>query len=82
MLSCSVVFNSATSWTAASQALLSVGFPDNNTGVGCHLLLQDILPTQGSNPHLLHWQVDSLPLSHLGNPSSIMYISLNSQVYL
>ena len=23
--------------------------------------------TQGSNPHLLHWQVDSLPLSHLEN---------------
>ena len=30
-----------------------------------------IFPTQGSNLcllHLLHWQVDSLPLSHLGNP--------------
>ena len=29
------------------------------------------LPTQGSNPHLLcllYWQVDSLPLSHLGSP--------------
>ena len=23
---------------------------------------------QGSNPHLLHWQVDSLPLSHQGSP--------------
>ena len=27
-----------------------------------------IFPTQGSNPHLLHWQVDSLPLCHLGSP--------------
>ena len=26
------------------------------------------LPTQGLNPHLGHWQVDSLPLSHQGNP--------------
>ena len=26
-------------------------------------------PTQGSNPHLPHWQVDSLPLSHLGHSS-------------
>ena len=26
------------------------------------------LPTQGLNPHLWHWQVDSLPLSHQGNP--------------
>ena len=24
--------------------------------------------TQGSNPHLLHWQADSLPLSHQGSP--------------
>ena len=42
------------------------------TRVGCHLLLQGIFPTQGSNPGLLHllpWQVDSLPLSHLGSPS-------------
>ena len=27
-----------------------------------------ILPDQGSNLCLLHWQVDSLPLSHLGGP--------------
>ena len=39
-----------------------------NTGVGCHFLLQEIFPTQGSNPHLLHWQVDSLLLCHLGSP--------------
>ena len=26
-----------------------------------------IFPTQGSNSHLLHWRVDSLPLSHLGS---------------
>ena len=36
-------------------------FPDKNTGVGCHFLLQGIFPTQGSNPHFLHWQADSLP---------------------
>ena len=41
-------------------------FPGKNTGVGCHFLLQGILLTQGSNPCLLHWQVDSLPLSHQG----------------
>ena len=41
--------------------------PGKNTGVCCHALLQGIFPTQGSNPRLgclLHWQVDSLPLSH------------------
>ena len=28
--------------------------PGKNTGVGCHALLQGIVPTQGSNPGLLH----------------------------
>ena len=40
--------------------------PGENTGVGCHVLLQEIFPTQGSNLHLLcllHWQVGSLPLA-------------------
>ena len=36
--------------------------------VACHALLQGIFLTQGSNPRLLHWQVDSLPLSHQGSP--------------
>ena len=58
----------ATPWTAAHQAPLSVGFPSKDTGVGCHFLLQGIFLTQGSNPCLLHWQVNSLPLSHLENP--------------
>ena len=39
-------------------------FPGKNTAVGCHFLLQGIFPAQGSNLHLLHWQADSLPLSH------------------
>ena len=42
--------------------------PGKNTGVGCHALLQGIFPTQGSNPCLLHWQADSLPLRNLGSP--------------
>ena len=38
--------------------------PCMNTGVGCHFLLQEIFPTQGSNLHLLHlmrWQTGSSP---------------------
>jgi len=49
-------------------------FPGKNTGMGCHFLLQGIFPTQGLNPHLmclLHWQVDSLPLSHPGTSSPL-----------
>ena len=38
--------------------------PGKNTGVGCHSLLQGILPTQGSNLGLLQWQADSYCLSH------------------
>ena len=34
--------------------------PGKNTGVGCHFLLQGIFLGQGSNPQLLHWQVDFL----------------------
>ena len=33
------------------------------TGVGCHALLQGIFLTQGSNPCLLHWQVNSFNTS-------------------
>ena len=40
------------------------GFPGKNTGVGCYSFLQGILLDQGLNPYLLHWQADSLPLSH------------------
>ena len=42
--------------------------PGKNTGMGCHFLPQGIFPTQGLNTHLLPWQVDPLPLSHLGSP--------------
>ena len=37
------------------QAPRQWGFPGKNTGVCCHLLLQEIFPTQGSNLRLLHW---------------------------
>ena len=40
----------------------------SNTGVCCHFLLQGLFPTQESNPCLLHWQADSLPLSHWEAP--------------
>ena len=41
-----------------------------NPGVGCHALLQEISPTQGSNgsPVPPALQVDSLPLSRLEGP--------------
>ena len=53
-----------------TRLLCQWDFPGKNTRVGCHFLLQRIFPTQGSNLqllHLLYWQADSLPLSHLGS---------------
>ena len=42
--------------------------PGQNTGVGSRSLLQGILPTQGSNPGLLHCRRILYPLSHQGSP--------------
>ena len=55
-----------------SRLLCPWDFPGTNIGVGCHFLLQGIFPTQGSSADLLHWQVDSLPLSHLGSPQELI----------
>ena len=44
-------------------------------------LLQGIFPTQGLNPYFLHWQVDSLPLSHLGSSAMVWY-TINTQIGL
>ena len=83
----------ATPWTAAHQAPPSMGFsrqeywsgvplpspPSKVTRVNCHFLLQVIFLTLGSNLHLLHWQVDSLPLRHLGLlPSKLHQILVTS----
>ena len=47
-----------------TRLLCSWNFPGKNTGMGCCFLLQGIFLTWGLNPHFLHWQVGSLPLSH------------------
>ena len=39
-------------------------FLGKSTGVGCHFLLQEIFPTQGSNPGLPHWRQTLYRLSH------------------
>ena len=42
--------------------------PGKNTGVGCHALLQEIFPTQGSNPSLLHCRQILYQLNCQGSP--------------
>ena len=71
LLSLSAASDSATPWTVAHQAPLSMGFPGRNTGVGCHGLRLGISWTQGSNLRPLHCQAVSLPLSLLGSPLGI-----------
>ena len=68
---CSVLSDSLRPHGLYPSRLLSPrNFPDKNTGVSCYFLLQGIFLTQELNLyllHLLHWQVDSLPLHDLGS---------------
>ena len=59
----------------AYQAPFPMGFPWQDTGVGCHFLLQGIFLTQESALCLLHWQVDALPLSCLGRTKQGLFSS-------
>ena len=55
-----------------ARLLCSGDSPGKNTEVRCPVFLQGLFLTQRLNPpllHLLHWQVNSLPLSHLGSPT-------------
>ena len=54
LLGCCHVWLSVTLQTVAHQAPLSVGFSRQGYALGCHALLQETFPTQGSNLHLLH----------------------------
>ena len=61
--------------TVALQAPLSMEFPRQEYWGGLLLPTPGDLPDPGIEPHLLyllHWQVDSLPLSHLGSPVQIL----------
>ena len=65
---CLVVSNSVQPHGLKPTRLLRTrDFSGKNIGVGSPFP-EAIFPTQGLNPCLLHWQVDSLPLCHLGSP--------------
>ena len=55
--------------------------PGKNTGVGCHALLQGIVPTQGSNPGLPHCRRILHHLSHQGSPSTFLATLMYSLQY-
>ena len=51
-----------------ARLLCPWGSPGKNTGVGCPSLLQEVFPTQGSNPGLSHCRQILYCLSHQGSP--------------
>ena len=51
----------ATHGLQPARLLCPRDFPGDNTGIGCHFLLQGIFPTQWSNPSLLHCRQMLLP---------------------
>ena len=49
--------------------------PGQNTGVGSHFLLQEIFPTQGSNPSLPPCRQILYQLSHQGSPRVLEWVA-------
>ena len=62
---------SVTLWTIAFQVALDMGFSKQKYWSGVPFPSPGIFPTQGSNQsllHLLHWQMDYLPVVPNSNP--------------
>ena len=57
--------------------------PGKNTGVGCHALLQEIFPTQGSNWGLPHCSLILYHLSHQGRPceNRVLWYSMTQGIF-
>ena len=51
--------------------------PGKNTGVGCHVLLQGIIPSQGLNPGLPHCRRILYSLSHQGRPRILEWVAIS-----
>ena len=68
-----------TQWSVAHQAPLSIGLPRQDYWSGLPFPSQGILLTLGLNPHLLHWQADSLPTEPSGD--LIATLSMHSILY-
>ena len=67
----------ATLWTVMHQAPLSMEFSRQEYWSGLPCSPPGDLPNPGiepASPTLLHWQVDSLPLSHHEAPQSVMLV--------
>ena len=77
-ISCSVVSNSLQPHgLQPTRFLCPWNSPGQNTGVGCHSLLQGIFPTQGSKPGFMHCSQIHYYLSHWGSPYENIHSFLN-----
>ena len=77
------------SWLFVTRLLCPQDSPGQNTGVGCHALLQGIFLIQGLNLLsllLLHWQPGSLSFAPLGNSTTVyikpIYIYMYIYIYI
>ena len=61
-------------YSLAGFSVHGIDFPGKNTGVGCHVLLQGIFPTQGSNPGLPHCRWKLYHLSHQESPCVLKWV--------
>jgi len=76
VLSHSVVSNSLQpQGLQPSRFLWPWGFSRQEYSVGCHVLLQGIFPTQGSNPGLPNYRWILYQLSHQGNPRILEWVA-------
>ena len=64
-----------TPWTEAHQAPLSLRFPRQKYWNALPFPSPGYLPNLGVKPASPAWQTDSLPLSYLGSPCVIIYLS-------
>ena len=64
-------------WTIAHQAPRFMEFSRQEYWNGLPFPSSGDLLTQGSNPHLLHWQVDSFTAETLGKPMLAQCLALN-----
>ena len=63
-----------TASVAVAPELKSTGSGVEAHGLGC-ITACGIFPNQGSNTYPLHWQTDSLPLSHQGSPIPFFFMA-------
>ena len=67
-----------TPWTVAYHAPLSMGFSKQEYWSELPFPSPGDLPDPGTEPMSLAWQVDSLPLSHLGSLFTIYTLEMHS----